>query len=299
MTAVPFFTLNDGHKIPAVGYGTGTKWGKKGATELDEGVISAVSTSIEAGFVHIDGAESYGTEEEIGITVSKSGLKRDQFFITTKVLPHIADPAKALDTSLEKLGLDYVDLYLIHAPFVTKEDNGITLEDAWLGLEKLQAAGKAKSIGVSNFRVQDLERILKVGKVVPAVNQVEFSAYLQNQSPGIYQFSKKHGILLTAYSPLGPVTAAAKFPDAPLTPVLEKLAAKYNKSTAQITLRWTYQVGVLPITTSAKKERVKQSLDIFDFELTDAEVEEIGNVGAGFTFRQYWGHKFDSKNSRL
>lgn len=297
---VPSFTLNDGNKIPAVGYGVGTKWGKfKSKETVSPAVVAAVTTAIDSGFIHIDGAESYGTEQEIGQAIRDSGLPRSKFFITTKVLPNIGNPEKALETSLNNLGLDYIDLYLIHAPFVTVEELGISLEDAWKALESLQKAGKTKSIGVSNFSPADLDRILAIATTKPAVNQIEFSPYLQNQTPGIYKYAQEHGILLTAYSPLGPIIAKTKDENAPLTPVLDALAKKYNRSPAQIVLRWTYQNNVLPITTSEKVERVKEALAIFDFELSAEDLEQITKVGSTYTFRQYWGHKFETKNSSL
>lgn len=304
MTAIPTFTLNNGTTIPAIGYGTGTKWAsnKRASNQdgLDANVIDAVQNALtKGGFTHIDGAEIYDTEEEIGAAIKNSGIPRSQLFITTKVLPKIADPVAALNESLKKLGVDYVDLYLLHAPFVTKEANGIELEDAWKALETLNAEGKAKTIGVSNFRVEDLERIHAIAKVKPAINQIEFNPYLQNQSPGIYKYAQDHGILLQAYTPLGPVIAGSKDENAPLTPILAELGAKYNKTPAQIILRWVYQNNVNAITTSASVDRQRQALDIFDFELTKEELERISDVGATYTSRIYWTNKFDTNNSRL
>lgn len=302
--AIPTFKLNNGLTIPAIGYGTGTKWarGKRASKsdELDQDVITAVQTAISSGkFNHIDGAEVYDTESEMGAGIKKSGIARSDIFVTTKVLPHIRDPVKALNESLAKLGLDYVDLYLIHAPFITPENNGITLEDAWRSLEQLHAEGKAKTIGVSNFAVADLERLDKIAKVKVAVNQIEFNPYLQNQTPGIYKYAQEKGILLQAYSPLGPILAGAADASAPLTPVLTELAAKYNKTPAQVVLRWVYQNKVNAITTSAKVERQREALDIFDFELSQEDLDRITTVGATYTHRQYWINEYTTKNSRL
>lgn len=304
MTVIPTFTLNNGITIPAIGYGTGTKWArnKKAANQdgLDNNVIEAVQTALtDGGFTHIDGAEVYDTEEEIGAAIKNSGIPRSKLFITTKVLPKISDPAAALHESLRKLGVDYVDLYLLHSPFLNQEEHRISIEDAWKALETLNAEGKAKAIGVSNFRVEDLERIHAIAKVKPAINQIEFNPYLQNQSPGIYKYAQDHGILLQAYTPLGPVIAGSKDENAPLTPILAELGTKYNKTPAQVILRWVYQNNVNAITTSASVDRQRQSLDIFDFELTNEEVERISDVGATYTSRTYWTHKFDTSNSRL
>lgn len=286
--SIPTFTLNDGNKIPAVGYGTGTKWFKRdGSTpDVDEKTVEALVTAIKNGYTHLDTAEVYNTEPEVGEAIKRAGVPRSELYITTKVLPHISDPEKALNDSLKKLGIDYVDLYLIHAPFVTKEKQGITLEEAWAKLESFVKAGKVKSIGVSNFQVADLERILKVATIKPAAHQIEYNAYLQNQTPNIVKFTQDNGILVEAYSPLGPVLV--KDDSAPLTPVLKKIGEKYGKSPAQVELRWTYQNNVLPVTTSANSDRQKEALDIFDFELTKEEVEEISTVGSKYTYRQYW-----------
>lgn len=295
---IPSFVLNNGVKVPAVGYGTGTKWYKgPGASSLDPKVVDAVSTALKNGYTHIDGAEVYGTEPEIGEAIKKSGIKREDLFITTKVFPFISNPEKALHDSLTALGVDYVDLYLIHAPFLAKHN--ITVEEAWKKLEGFYKDGKVKAIGVSNFAVADLEKVLKVAKVKPAVHQIEYNAYLQNQTPGIVEFSKANDILVSAYSPLAPATFKGH-EKAPLYPVLKKLAEKYHKSVAQVELRWVYQTGVLPITTSQSAERQKESLEIFDFELSKSEVEEITKVGATFHHRQYWTEEYGSyKGSSL
>ncbi|KAF5100116.1 hypothetical protein DV451_002690 [Geotrichum candidum] len=293
---VPTFTLSDNTTIPAIGYGTGTKWYGGPSDQVSAGV----ATAIEAGFIHLDGAEMYKNEAGLGAGAKLSDPnERKKFYITTKVADGAVDIPKALDESLRKLGTSYVDLYLLHSPFLPE---GVTIESAWEQLVAAQAAGKVRSIGVSNFRVEDLEKLAKASAVKPVVNQIEFSPYLQNQTPGIFKYAKAHNITLEAYSPLGPLAAQAKAAagtELPLTPVLKRLADKYNRTPGQILLRWTYQNGVLPITTSEKLDRLKQALDIFSFELEQAEVDEISDVGATHTFRQYWTNKFFSDNERL
>ena len=224
------FKLNNGTTIPAIGFGTGTAWFKYGQEQIDEKLVSIVETAIEVGATHIDGAEVYNTDTEIGIALKKSGIKRDQFYLTDKYFAGDgsytkksieANPYEALKANLKRFQLDHVDLYLIHAPFIKKETHGFTLEEAWGYLEKAVADGLTKSIGVSNFAVEDLEKILKVAKIQPAVNQIEYSAYLQDQTPGIVEFSKKHNILIEAYGPLGPIL---KGQPCPLDPVLLGIA---------------------------------------------------------------------------
>lgn len=277
---IPTFTLRTGAKIPAVGFGVGTKWFKAESTGLDSKVVEAVDVAIEKGFTHLDGAEVYKTEEELGEAIKKAGVKRESLFVTTKLVPGSGPDVKShFEESLKKLGLDYVDLYLIHSPL--KDD----IIQQWKEVEKIYESGKAKAVGVSNFRVKDLEAIFKEAKVKPAVNQIEYHPYLQNQSPEIVEFSKKNDILLTAYGPLTPIVRAK---GGPLDPVLEELSKKYNKLPTQILLRWTYQNGILPITTSGNPERVVQSLEFFDFELSKEDQELISTTGAKHEYRAFW-----------
>lgn len=277
---IPTFTLRTGAKIPAVGFGVGTKWYKSESGALDTKVVEAVDVAIEKGFTHLDGAEVYKTEEELGVAIKKSGVKRESLFVTTKLNPGSgSDVQDHFDESLKKLGLDYVDLYLIHSPF--KAD----IVQQWKEVEKIYESGKAKAIGVSNFRVKDLEAIFKEAKLKPAVNQIEYHPYLQNQSPDIVEFSQKNDILVTAYAPLTPIVRAK---GGPLDPVLEELSKKYNKLPTQILLRWTYQNGILPITTSGNPERAAQSLKFFDFELSKEDQELISTTGAKHEHRAFW-----------
>ncbi|KAK6199597.1 aldose reductase [Scheffersomyces amazonensis] len=287
------FKLANEHTIPAVGYGTGTKWYKAGVNELDTNLVNTLVKAIDLGFTHIDGAEVYNTNEEIGEAIIKSKVKRDNIFVTSKYWPGVDEPNKqtpydSLKASLSKLKLEYVDLYLIHTPFITKEKNGFDLVEAWNSIEKLVDEGLVKSAGVSNFTVENIETILKSNpKHKPVVNQIEYSAYLQNQTPNIVKFAKENGILIEAYGPLGPLTKAK---GGPLDSVLESLAKKYNKTDSQILLRWVLETGVLPVTTSSKEERIKSYLDILNFELTSDEVKQISEVGSTKTYRQFFSN---------
>lgn len=290
-----FFTLSTtGAKIPSIAYGTGTAWFKYGNDTVDEKLVDSILTAIKAGFKHIDGAEVYGTDVEVGKAIKKSGIKREDLWFTEKYFAgdHTyslhspdANPLESLKSCLKRLDLEYVDLFLLHSPFIKKEAYGFTLEEAWGYAEKLQELGLAKNIGVSNFAVTDLQKILPIAKVKPQVNQIEHSAYLANQTPGIVEFCQKEGILIEAYSPLGPLT---KGKPGPLDLVIEKLTAKYGKTDSQILLRFTLQEGILPITTTKKESRMKEYLEIFDFELTADEFAEIATVGKQKIVRQYF-----------
>lgn len=300
-TNIPNFTLSNGVKIPAIAYGTGTKWnkfrqrkeGKTPAEGIDEKLVDSIYSALNAGYTHIDTAENYETEPEVSVALSKylkenPTKSRKDFFITTKIFKSASTPEAAVEQSLKSLGLDYVDLYLVHAPVV--ELYGSTLEELWPKVEELYNQGKAKAIGISNFSIEDIERLFKIAKVKPHVNQIEFSAYLQEQTPQIVEFSQKNGILIEAYGPLGAITLK-DYQTAPLTPILTRLATKYNKTPAQINLRWVYQRHVLSITTSENASRQKESFEIFDFSLTQEEVDEISKVGKDFNHRQYWDRK--------
>lgn len=288
------FKLLNGNSIPAVGYGTGTKWFKYGRDEIDSTLVSTLKLALEKGFVHIDGAEVYNTDQEIGEAIA--GKDRKSLFVTDKFFAgdgkysqrsQFESPFDSLKFHLEnKLKTDYVDLYLIHSPFIKKESHGFDLKEAWQSMEKAQEAGLAKNIGVSNFSVEDLKTVLEVAKIQPVVNQIEFNPYLQNQTPGIVEFAQKNGILIEAYSPLGPIV---KDEPGELTEYLDTLGSKYKKSASQVLLRWTLERGVLPITTSAKEERIVQFVDLFDFELTSDEVQHITELGKKHkVLRQYW-----------
>ncbi|GAV53101.1 hypothetical protein ZYGR_0AI03830 [Zygosaccharomyces rouxii] len=301
-----FFTLNNGNKIPAVAViGTGTRWYKKEETEANfsHALVKQIEYALTLpGLVHVDHAEVYRTYPELSEALKNTKRPRSEFFITDKysIQEKITnDPKEGLYTGLKRTGLEYVDLYLLHSPFASKEKNGFAIEEAWAQLEELYHEGKAKNIGVSNFRVEDLEKILKVAKVKPQVNQIEFSAFLQNQTPGVVKFSQDHDIQLEAYAPLGPLSKRDEGEQAkPFYDYLKKLTEKYNKTEAQVLLRWVARRGILPVTTSGQPKRIEDAQNLFSFDLAQDEVDEITKLGLTHpALRLYWNAVYDQYNA--
>jgi len=248
-------TLNTGNTIPQLGLGV---FKIDDDAECERVVLDA----LELGYRHIDTAMIYRNEAAVGRALAQSGIPRDELFVTTKVWN--SDQGKdeapaALATSLELLGLDYVDLYLIHWPAPSR---GRYVE-TWLALEELAAKGLIKAIGVSNFEPEHLEDILEAGSVVPAINQVELHPAFQQRK--VRAFGEERGILTEAWGPLG----QGKYELAEL-PGLNDLAKKHGRSIQQVVLRWHIQEGVIVFPKSVRKERLAENLDVFDFEL-DAE----------------------------
>jgi len=277
--AIPVKQLNDGTSIPMLGYGTGSALVKRDKLdEINASTVSCVSDALSLGFTHLDNAEYYNTEPEMGEAIKQSLIPRSQLFITTKVINKIYDIPNAIDTSLRKLGLEYVDLYLIHNPHFTTEK--VELQKAWRDMEAVQRSGKAKSIGVSGCQIKHLESILDIATVIPAVNQVEFHPYLQREA--LRKFAASKGIATAAFSSLQPIRKGAP---GPLDSILEKLAAKYNVQLEAILLRWSIQNGVITITTSRQKQRLEGYLQALTFELTAEEIHDISEVGKEKHFR--------------
>ncbi|ODV90317.1 hypothetical protein CANCADRAFT_147963 [Tortispora caseinolytica NRRL Y-17796] len=296
---LPEKELPSGVTIPLVGYGVGTRWFKgydnNAADKLDESLVESIVNAIENGLTHLDTAEMYGTDKEVGEAIKRSGITRDKLFVTGKLLNGRADPEAAVNASLSRLGLGYFDLYLIHFPSDNKDISDV---DTWKTLVSLKKAGKLRAIGVSNFTTSQIEPLLKLEQETgdpdyhPDVNQIEFNPYLTAQTPDIVPFCKENNIQVEAYHPLGPIVHPPTGSD-PLKPVLEELSAKYGKTPAQILLKWTIAVGVVPVSTSSKSSRQKEYADIFDFDLDTEDVNLITSTGKQVTVRIYAKQLYD------
>ena len=263
---IPTLLLNSGHAIPQLGFGVF----KVDATETER----IVADAIEAGYRHFDGARIYGNEEGLGRAIAASGIPREEFFVTTKLWKddqgrHGAHAA--LEASLERLGMESVDLYLIHWPH---PGLGRAVE-TWLAFEELAAQGLAHSIGVSNFRQEDLAAVIEASGTVPAVNQIEVHPLLQQTV--LREFQEALGIRTEAWGPLG----QGKVDLAVEAPVLVDIAAAHERTVAQVVLRWHLQEGriVFPKTTSP--ERMRENLAVVDFALTDDELAAIRALDQG------------------
>ena len=262
---IPTITLNNGVKMPAIGYGV---FRMKDPAECEEAVVQA----IQSGYRLIDTAAAYENEEAIGRAIRRCGVPREELFITTKLW--ITDTSyegakRGFARSMERLGLGYVDLYLIHQPY--NDYYG-----AWRALEELYAEGKAHSIGVDNFTQDKLADFLFWNKVKPAVNLVECNAFFQREDDRLYMESKN--IQMQAWSPLA--AGQGKLFE---NETLCAIANTHNKSVAQVVLRWLVQRNIVPLVKSANPQRMKENLDIFDFALTDAEMQQIAALDTGRT----------------
>lgn len=257
--------LNDGRDIPQLGFGV---------FQVDPAETeSIVAEALKVGYRHIDTAAIYGNEEGVGRAIAASGIAREELFITTKLWN--ADQGTesahaAIDLSLQKLGLDYVDLYLIHWP---SPKRGLYVE-SWLALEAIKASGKARSIGVSNFQRSHLEEILDAGTEVPVVNQVELHpAFAQRE---LSEFARSKGIHIEAWGPLG----QGKYELFDMPPVAEAAAA-HGKSPAQVVIRWHLQTGNIVFPKSSTPDRIAENFDVFDFELSAEQMAAIDGLDQG------------------
>ena len=263
MLPSPLLLMNDGHSIPQLGLGV-----YKVADAL---AADTVQVALEAGYRHLDTATLYENERGVGQGVARSGVDRAELFVTTKVWndQHGYDQTlRAFDESLQKLGLDYVDLYLIHWP-APRQDKYL---ETYRALETLRADGRARSIGVSNFHTHHLDRLLQNTAVVPVVNQVELHPWLPQTA--VRGYDAAHGILTEAWSPLARGRAIGN-------PVLDAIGAKHGRSAAQVVLRWHVELGNVVIPKSVTPERIRANLDVFDFALDDDDRTRIASLDSG------------------
>lgn len=258
------YTLSNGVEIPIVGFGT---W------QTPDGAVAkaSVETALQAGYRHIDTAAAYGNEESIGSGIKASGVPRNELFLTTKLWngDHGYDATKqAIDKSLTKLGTDYVDLYLIHWPNPVKfrETWQETNAETWRAMEEILQAGKARAIGVSNFRPQHLDELAKTANVFPMVNQIFLNP--SDLQPEVVAYNQAHHMLSEAYSPLGTGKIFG-------VKELQKMADRYGKSVAQLVLRWSLQHDFLPLPKSVHADRIRENGELFDFELSHHDMAVI------------------------
>jgi diketogulonate reductase-like aldo/keto reductase len=258
------FTLNNGVKIPCIGFGT---W----QTPDGDVAVSSVKAALKAGYRHIDTAAIYGNEESVGRAIKESGVPRKEIFLTTKLwnTEHGYDSTlRAFEENARKLGTDYFDLYLIHWPNPEKFRGSWQQAnaDTWRAFEELYKAGKVRAIGISNFHERHIEPLLKTAVVAPQVNQIRLCP--GNTQDAVVEYSRSKNMLLEAYSPLG----VGKVID---SPEMKVFAGKYQRSVAQICIRWSLQRGYLPLPKSVTPERIEANTKVFDFEIASGDVEKI------------------------
>ena len=265
MSDVPQIQLNDGNRIPQLGFGV---------FQIDPSeTVEAVTRALEAGYRHIDTAEMYGNEREVGEAIRKSNIDRGEVFVTSKLNNSFHEPdeaRRAFDGTLEALGFDHVDLFLIHWPLPTLYEGDFV--STWKVLEEFKADGRARSIGVSNFQPDHLERLAAETDTVPAVNQVELHPYFQNRE--VRSYDEEHGIATEAWAPI----AQGEVLD---DEAVGEIAESVGRTPAQVVLRWQIQRGNVVFPKSVTPERIRENFEIFDFELEDSDLERIDELDRG------------------
>lgn len=262
--SVPNSTLNDGNTIPQLGLGV--------YQVAPEDTVATVQKALEVGYRHIDTAEMYQNEAEVGEAIAASGLDRAKIFITSKLNNgfHSPEDARAaFQETLQKLGVEYVDLFLVHWP-MPKSD--VDYVETWKTMEEFKKDNRAHSIGVSNFQVEHLERLAENCEVVPAVNQIELHPFFQNKDVAAY--GREHHIVTEAWAPI----ARGRVLD---HPVITQIAVALGKTPAQVTLRWHIQHGFVVFPKSITPERIEENFNIFDFELTEEQMQQIDALDEG------------------
>ncbi len=262
---MPDIKLNNGVKMPSFGFGT---W------NLAEGeeVINSVSEALNAGYRLIDTARIYSNERGVGQAVRKSIVPREEIFVTTKLWPGdfgFDSALQAFDESLNRLRLEYIDLYLVHWP----GHDANRRQESWRALTEINGKGLTKSIGVSNYMVEHLEELLETSNVVPAVNQIEFHPYIYNEQRPVLEFCQQHKIVIEAYSPLTQGRGLDSI-------TVRDIAERMDRTPAQVVLRWAIQHGTVPIPKSATPERIRENIEVFDFELSAEDMKTLDELSS-------------------
>ncbi|XP_049882807.1 aldo-keto reductase AKR2E4-like isoform X2 [Pectinophora gossypiella] len=316
---IPTTTLNNGKTIPVLGYGTWLGLDDKFNFPYEDipKLVETLSYAIDTGYRHIDTAHLYRVEPEIGETIAKKiqeGVcKREDLFITTKVWHQFHKPTDvevSVRASLRRLRMDYVDQLLMHWPMsITEEgvDEKIDYLETWKGFEAVLELGLARSIGVSNFNVEQMKRLLENSKVPPAANQVEINLNLGQKD--LVDYCKSQNIAVVAYSPFGTMVPSRNAPDSPEpkmdNPVLLDIAKKHGKTVTQVTLRYLHQRGIISIPKTVTKSRVVENASIFDFQLDAADCELISKFDNGYRtvrpvfWQDYQGYPFDKVDNKM
>jgi diketogulonate reductase-like aldo/keto reductase len=263
MITMKQYSLSSGFDLPAIGFGTWEIPSRQAA--------EAVSQALKVGYRLVDTAKIYGNEKAVGAAIKESGIPREEIFVTTKLWNSdqgYDSALKAFDKSLERLGLDYIDLYLIHWPVTSRR------QDSWRALSEINKSGRARAVGVSNYTVSHLVDLQAEGLAVPAVNQVEFHPFIYDQQKELLDYCKKYNILIEAYSPLSRLNETNNA-------TIKSVAERAGKTPQQVVLRWCLQHGTLPLPRSTNPEHIRSNLEIFDFELTNKEMLALNSISDG------------------